>query len=578
MLNEFVYCPRLFYLEWVQGDWAESEDTLEGASVHRRVEQETGRLPAPEELESQDRVSARSVLLSAPTLGLVARMDLLEGEAGAVRPVDYKKGSPGPRGPWEPELVQLCAQGLVLRENGYRCDEGVLYYASPKRRFAVPFDDDLIRRTEAFLVGLRETALAPIPPPRLVDSPKCPRCSLVGICLPDEVSLLRGEPLDEVRRLVPARDDAAPLYAQEQGASVGRSKERLVVRRRDEDDVPVRLLDVSQVSVYGNVQVTAQAIRGLAEREIPIFHHTYGGWLAAVTTGIHQRNVELRVQQYQVADDEDRALPLARAFVVGKLRNQRTLLRRNTSETPRAALTELTRMARLAQEAPSRDRLFGLEGMGARAYFAHFAEMLRDPMGFDLSGRERRPPPDPVNALLSFLYGLLVLRQGTRGFTLRRSPFLPATWPGVLREFRRAGLGHDPRPHGYGQTTGRRRWRSRRSAGPEGRPANPDPGVGDGASRGPRREPGRQCSRALRQRRRLIGRWVGGRFQIVLSSAVADDIRRVFGYRESRNVDRRVGFWVAARPPLPATGSPMNAPGVLTLDRSKRRSTEEGQS
>lgn len=127
--------------------------------------------------------------------------------------------------------------------------------------------------------------------PPLVDSPKCPRCSLVGICLPDEVSLLRGEPLKDVRRLVPARDDAAPLYVLEQGATVGKSGERLVVRKRDGEEVAVRLLDVSQVSLFGNVQVSAQAIRALAEREIPVFHHSYGGWLVAVTSGIPSRNV-----------------------------------------------------------------------------------------------------------------------------------------------------------------------------------------------------------------------------------------------------------------------------------------------
>ncbi len=409
MVNEYVYCPRLFYLEWVQGEWAESEDTLEGAAVHRRVEQETGRLPRPEELAPEDRVAARSVLLSAPNLGLVARMDLLEGESGVVRPVDYKKGAPGRRGPWEPELVQLCVQGLILRENGYRCDEGVLYYAATKQRFVVPFDDVLVERTLEAVQGLLRAAAAPVPPPPLIDSPKCPRCSLVGICLPDEVSLLRGERLEEVRRLVPARDDAAPVYILEQGAMVGRSGERLVVRRRDDgEDVSVRLLDVSQVSLYGNVQVSAQAIRSLAEREIPILHHTYGGWLIAITTGVPRRNVELRVRQYRLADDEARALPFARAFVAGKLRNQRTLLRRNHPGSPRTALAELTRLVRLAQEAPSTDRLFGLEGMAARTYFAHYPGMLRDPMGFNLSGRERRPPPDPVNAVLSFLYGLLV--------------------------------------------------------------------------------------------------------------------------------------------------------------------------
>jgi CRISPR-associated protein Cas1 len=230
----------------------------------------------------------------------------------------------------------------------------------------------------------------------------------VGICLPDEVSLLRGAPLEEVRRLVPARDDAQPLYVLEQGASVGRSGERLVVRRREGGDASIRLLDVSQLSLYGNVQLSAQALRALAERGIPVFHHTYGGWLTAVTTGVPGRNVELRVQQYRLADEETRALPIARAIVAGKLRNQRTLLRRNHPGAVGAALAELTRYARLAQEAPSTDRLFGLEGMAARVYFSSFAGMLRDPMGFDLAGRDRRPPPDPVNATLSFLYALLV--------------------------------------------------------------------------------------------------------------------------------------------------------------------------
>lgn len=413
MVNEYVYCPRLFYLEWVQGEWAESEDTLEGGLAHRRVEPESGRLPPPEALSPDDRIASRSVLLSAPSLGLIARMDLLEGEGDTVRPVDYKKGFPGPRGPWEPERVQLCVQGLILRENGYRCKEGVLYYAATKQRFVVPFDDDLVSRTLAVVRRLREVAAAPVPPPPLVDSPKCPRCSLVGICLPDEVSLLRGEPLDEVRRLVPARDDAGPLYVLEQGSAIGKSGERLVVKRREGEEVAVRLLDISHVSLYGNVQMSAQAIRALAQREVPIFHHTYGGWLTAVTVGLQSRNVELRAHQYRLADDEARALPVARAIVVAKLRNQRTLLRRNYRGSVAAALGELTRLARLAQEAPSIERLFGLEGMAAKVYFAHFPGMLRDPMGFDSLGRERRPPPDPVNALLSFLYGLLV-KDGVR--------------------------------------------------------------------------------------------------------------------------------------------------------------------
>ncbi|MDA8263102.1 MAG: CRISPR-associated endonuclease Cas1 [Actinomycetota bacterium] len=407
MLNEFAYCPRLFHLEWVQGEFAHSEDTLEGALTHRRVDEERGSLPPPEELAPEDRIAARSVLLSSPDLGMIARLDLLEGANGTVRPVDYKKGAPGSQGPWEPELVQLCAQGLLLRENGYHCEDGVLYFAATKQRVPVVFDDDLVARTRQLLGELREAVAQTVPPPPLVDSPKCPRCSLVGICLPDEVNLLRGIPLGEVRRLVPGRADAGLVYVVEQGASVGKTGERLVIRRREGSPEHLRLLDVASLSVYGNVSISAQAIRALTEQEIPILHHTYGGWLVALTTGVAFRNVELRCRQHRLADDPAACLPLAQAVVVGKIKNQRTLLRRNHRLDPQLVLRELSRLGMLAHQVASIDQLLGIEGLAAKAYFAHFAGMLREDSGFDFRARVRRPPTDPVNAVLSFLYSLL---------------------------------------------------------------------------------------------------------------------------------------------------------------------------
>lgn len=408
MLNEFVYCPRLFFLEHVQREFAHSEDTLAGRLVHRRVDEERGGLPPADQLDPGDRIAASGVMLASERLGLIARIDLLEGEGGEVRPVDYKKGAPGREGPWEPDRVQVCAQGLILEDTGYRCSSGVLYYAATRQRFVVPFDAPLRERTLEAARAARETASQPIPPPPLVDSPKCPRCSLVGICLPDEVNLLRGVPLGEVRRLVPARDEAGPVYVLEQGATIGKTGERIVVRRRDGAEEPVRLLDATHLCVYGNAQISAQALRALAEREIPIFHFTYGGWLAAVTTGVPFRNIELRARQYRAADGEEPSLAFARAFVVGKIRNQRTLLRRNARADVAPALRELAKLARSAQEAPRAAELLGIEGVAARVYFACFGTMLREPMGFDFRARVRRPPTDPINALLSFLYSLLV--------------------------------------------------------------------------------------------------------------------------------------------------------------------------
>jgi hypothetical protein len=103
MLNEFAYCSRLAYLEWVQGDFADSADTVEGRHQHRRVDKESGDLPPTDRMpEDHDVLHARSVLLSAPRAGLIARIDLIEAQDDKVTPIDYKRGEApaGPRWRW----------------------------------------------------------------------------------------------------------------------------------------------------------------------------------------------------------------------------------------------------------------------------------------------------------------------------------------------------------------------------------------------------------------------------------------------------------------------------------------------
>ena len=123
MLNEFAYCPRLCYIEWVQGEFLDSVDTVDGRFQHRRVDRDSGK--ASEMFET---FHARSVHLSGA--GITCRIDLLEGEGDRVTPVDYKRGDAPdiPEGAYEPERVQLCAQCLALRENGFVCDEGIVYF------------------------------------------------------------------------------------------------------------------------------------------------------------------------------------------------------------------------------------------------------------------------------------------------------------------------------------------------------------------------------------------------------------------------------------------------------------------
>lgn len=430
MINEFAYCPRLFYLEYVQQEWRHSADTLEGHFVHRRVDNESGRAPSANELGEDVRIHARSISVGSTRLGAVARIDLLEGEDGWVTPVDYKRGSPPDNRDrsWEPERVQLCVQGLLLRDNGYNCDEGVIYFAESRERVTVTFSSELVDRTLELLDEARRTAESAEIPPPLVNSPKCPRCSLVGICLPDEVNLLRatasdgavqlpldlGEPEGEPekpRRLIPSRDDRLALYVQGQGHSIGLKGEVLEIRDKSAVVNKARMMEVSQVNLFGNVQISAQALRELAAREVTILHLSYGGWLTAVTTPPPHKNIELRKQQFEAAQNLNLCLRLARAFVSGKIRNSRTLLRRNARELPEGIIHRLAEWRRKAERADSLEQLLGIEGSGAREYFACFARMLKATgdatARFDFQSRSRRPPRDPINALLSFLYSML---------------------------------------------------------------------------------------------------------------------------------------------------------------------------
>ena len=166
MLNEFAYCPRLFHLEWVQGEWRESAETLDGARVHQRVDAPSkGGIaqPAPE-LEQH----ARSVELSDPELRLIAKIDVVEADGREATPIDYKRSKRPdvPEGAYEPERVQVCAQGLLLRAHGFESRRGFLYFAGSRQRVEVPFTEALIARTLALRnAALRAAASARAPEP-----------------------------------------------------------------------------------------------------------------------------------------------------------------------------------------------------------------------------------------------------------------------------------------------------------------------------------------------------------------------------------------------------------------------------
>lgn len=137
MVNEWVYCPRLAYLMWVEGEWADTGETEDGRRVHVRVDRPSAALPAPVGLEPEVDPApfrTRGLTLSSERLGLVAKCDVVEGEGRKATPVDYKRGRRPhvAAGAHDPERVQLCAQGLLLEEAGFEVTEGFLWFAESR--------------------------------------------------------------------------------------------------------------------------------------------------------------------------------------------------------------------------------------------------------------------------------------------------------------------------------------------------------------------------------------------------------------------------------------------------------------
>lgn len=469
MLNEFVYCPRLFYYEFVEGVFVHNADTKRGAAIHTRVDAGSGAMP-PADAKPADgaengpeTIHSRSVSLGSDRLGVTAKIDLVEVRAAEgnhasdepdlfakveVCPVDYKVGAPreGEEGKelWDADKMQLGLQCLLLRDNGYICNEGIIYYRATKQRVRLEATPELEAWIAQKIDDARKVAAGPIPPP-LFDSPKCPRCSLVTVCLPDETRMLaqrtgasaseeltlpvRNTSVGEPRRLIAARDDTRALYLNTPGLFVGRSGEVLQVKDKKVLVQEVRINDLSHVALFGNIQVSTAAVQALCEADVPVTYFSMGGWFYGLTRGHSLKNVFTRVEQFRLARDPAVRLWLARSFVIGKIRNQRTMLMRNHLEPPQPILAKLKNSAGTALAAQSLDELLGIEGAAAAFYFQQFNGMIKvedelavaQPLSdaspartnrqlrfnFDFAGRKRRPPTDPVNALLSLAYSLL---------------------------------------------------------------------------------------------------------------------------------------------------------------------------
>lgn len=200
------------------------------------------------------------------------------------------------------------------------------------------------------------------------------------------------------------------IYITQDESFIGKIDERIQIKADKKVLIDVPLIKVDGVVVMGRSSVSPAALTELLDRKIPLTFLTHTGKYLGKLEPEMTKNIFIRQAQWQADGETEKAVHLVRAFVRGKLKNYRTSLQRRQREEPTIeldkAISQINNAISSTEKVTAIASLRGLEGAGSAAYFGAFNSLIKTPE-FTFSTRERRPPTDPVNSLLSLGYSLL---------------------------------------------------------------------------------------------------------------------------------------------------------------------------
>lgn len=407
-LHALAYCERLFYLEEVEEIRLADERVFAGRELHQT-------------LELQEGEERRTYELSSEALGLTGKLDAVRHRDGGWVVYEHKRGRPcsparkgDPYCAWPSDELQVSAYGMLLEEAiGQPVAEGRVRYHAAGATVRVPLDDPARRAVLDAVKRARVLRTVIDRPPVTWNERLCIKCSLAPVCLPEEERLVRETAWEPVR-LFPNRLENTVVHVLTPGARVTKSGETLSVESPDTGSRSYPISQVQSVVLHGYVQITTQALQLCATKDIPV-HWLSGGGYYYAGTAIGSSQVQRRIRQYEALRAPEFCLSLARRLVQAKVDGQLRYLLRATRGSPRSAevqdacarirnaLSSITRV-----ESP--EELLGCEGTAGRAYYAVYPNVLLSdtvPETMHARGRNRRPPRDRYNALLSFGYALL---------------------------------------------------------------------------------------------------------------------------------------------------------------------------
>ena len=199
------------------------------------------------------------------------------------------------------------------------------------------------------------------------------------------------------------------VYIKEQGTYVQKSGERIVVTKNSARLLEIPVFQVDNLCLIGNVQISTQALHMLMEKGVDVSYLSYSGKYLGHTAADASRNIFLRFEQYQMYLDEERRLSMARSITENKIRNQLEVIRRHRWDGVdydwRSDANQMERYLEKLAKTETPNEILGVEGICSNIYFRSFGQMFH--CDFTFNGRNRRPPRDPVNVILSLAYTLL---------------------------------------------------------------------------------------------------------------------------------------------------------------------------
>jgi CRISPR-associated protein Cas1 len=406
-LHAYAYCPRLFYLEEVEELYTQDAAVFAGRRLH-------------EELEKNEDEEWLDLYLEDELLGLRGRVDALKTRNGETIPYEHKRGlcfrddNKQPQA-WESDRLQILAYCYLLEVAlGITVAEGRIRYHADNVLVHIPFDEVGKQWVRETIQQARELRRSPYRPTVTNNEHLCTRCSLAAVCLPEEARLAHNKEWHPTR-LFPQDDEREVIHILEPGTRVGRTGEQLKITRRDQPIEKLSVQQVSQVVLHSFSQLSTQALHFLSYKDVGI-HFISGGGRYVGSLDTRQGSIQRRINQYRALTQPELSLDLAKKLVYCRGESQRKFLmrgkRNRQADLPEVeqAIDQIKAVIRLIQSAESLASLLGYEGNMAALYFAALPELLTEDVSENLrfAGRNRRPPKDRFNALLSFGYALLI--------------------------------------------------------------------------------------------------------------------------------------------------------------------------